>query len=198
MDEIDKKSSKDFIDTEYILKILELDNVNSFLDIGCGDGHISFAVNKLNEDAIIYAVDKSEDTINYVNDKINKDNVKNIKAICCDVDKHIPLKDNTVNTVLMINVFHEFKTKRDKYKVLSEIKRVLTPGGQVALVEFRKVPMSFGPDFKYRLSHNELEKYFYNQGFAIEILNERMGIKTKYGYSHYLIIFSEQEFISIP
>ena len=64
MDEIDKKSSKDFIDTEYILKILELDNVNSFLDIGCGDGHISFAVNKLNEDAIIYAVDKSEDAIN--------------------------------------------------------------------------------------------------------------------------------------
>ena len=30
MDEIDKKSSKDFIDTEYILKILELVQVNSF------------------------------------------------------------------------------------------------------------------------------------------------------------------------
>lgn len=198
MDIIEKKSSKDFIDTDYILRILELDKVNSFMDIGCGDGHISIAVSKMNSDALIYAVDHSIDVINYVESQIKENNIKNIKTICCDVDKHIDLEDNSVNAVLMINVFHEFKTERDKYKVLSEIKRVLTPGGKVAIVEFRKVPMSFGPDVKYRLSHNELERYFYKQGFAIEILNERLGIKTKYGYSHYLAIFSEQEFLSIP
>ena len=53
MDKIEFKSSKNFIDIDYVLDVLNVRNVDSFMDIGCGDGHVVIEVSKLNKDAFI-------------------------------------------------------------------------------------------------------------------------------------------------
>lgn len=194
MDNIEFKSSKNFIDIDYILDVLNVRNVDSFMDIGCGDGHVVIEASKLNKDAFIYAVDQSDDVINYVNSKIKELDISNIEVIQSNVDKHIDCEDNKVDLILMINVFHEFITERDKYNAISECSRVLKDNGKIAIIDFKKVPTFQGPPMKLRLSHNELEDYFSKQGFSLVYLNESVGTCVDEGYSHYLSVFKRYDF----
>ena len=51
-------SSETFIDAREIIKSLGLKGNEVFMDAGCGDGHVAMiAHDLLDEDAIIYAVD---------------------------------------------------------------------------------------------------------------------------------------------
>ncbi|OWT33347.1 hypothetical protein BGI41_02880 [Methanobrevibacter sp. 87.7] len=192
MNDINFKSSKDFIDVDYVLDVLNVRNLNSFMDIGCGDGHVAIEASKLNKDASIYAVDQSDDVINYLNSKIIDSDISNIEIIQSEVDKHIDCEDNKVDLILMINVFHELITKRDKYNAISECSRVLNDNGKIAIIEFKKVPTYQGPPMKLRLSHNELEDYLSKQDFQLIYLNESIGKYGEEGYSHYLSVFKKK------
>ena len=106
------------------------------LEAGCGSGaftdHIARAVGK---DGAVFALDIQLEMLDQLKKKLmrfeNRD-IGNIFLIEGDVCK-MPFKDNHFDLVYLVAVLQEIPEKR---KALIEIKRVLKPGGLLAITEF--------------------------------------------------------------
>jgi ubiquinone/menaquinone biosynthesis C-methylase UbiE len=106
------------------------------LEIGCGSGafttYIARAIGKQGE---VYALDIQEGMLNQLKEKLSNpqnSDIDNIKLINASAYK-LPFKNDSFELVYMISVFQEIP---DGVKALNEIKRVLKPGGILAISEF--------------------------------------------------------------
>ncbi len=96
-------------------------------DIGCGPGVL---ISKLPKNKLTYAVDVSEQTVRFATE-LNKKLGRNVKGVAALAEK-LPFKDNTFDCVFMIEVIEHMPPELEA-KALSEVKRVLKPGGQFIL-----------------------------------------------------------------
>lgn len=145
----------------------------TFADLGCGSGYFSIPLAKRiknfkDKKAFLFALDISEEMLGVFNDKLKKEqegtiNNCEIKCVKCE-EFFIPLEDNSVNILLMANVFHEVE---DKHTYLQEIKRVLKEGGTFFLLDWKKEDKEpvMGPPSEERVSSEEAVKILNESGF---------------------------------
>ena len=138
MDEIDKKSSKDFIDTEYILKILELDNVNSFLDIGCGVGRWGNHMLKiLSNQGMYVGADYSGNILNLAKNHFRENkNFYFCESSFQDILLNLPgnIKQNNFN-VILINGVMMYINDTDLAQCMSNLKELVAVSGRICIKE---------------------------------------------------------------
>lgn len=186
------RSSEDFLDAREIIKELKLEGNEVFMDAGCGDGHASFeAVDILSDDGLVYALDVYDASIEDLKNAVEEKGIKNIIPICSDITDHIDLDDNTVDIILMINVFHGFKACRKIDEAIEELKRITKPGGKIAIMDYKKQEARHGPPYPVRSSPQELEDIFKSHDLKVYSLNNEIGEDIEQGKSHYLIIFEK-------
>ena len=120
------KSSANFLDSDEILTELNLNGNETFLDAGCGDGYISKkAIDKYLPQGKAYAVDAYAESIKELQEYVDENNIENLIPIEADITKTIPgVGDESVDIVLMLNVFHGFKESSQKEDVINELKRI--------------------------------------------------------------------------
>jgi ubiquinone/menaquinone biosynthesis C-methylase UbiE len=151
------------------------------MDAGCGDGFISIAASKIVKDSgRVYALDAYEPGLDGLRKEISQNKMENMEVILADMTIAIPLEDNLVDKCVMANVLHGFASEGTLEPVLSEIKRVLKPGGTFAVVEFIKADGPPGPSYDVRLSQEDVEKILEEHGFSI-------GGTEEVGKYHYLV-----------
>lgn len=94
------------------------------LEVGCGDGRSLKDISKITTD--LTGIDNDETAV-----KDAKRNLKNIKTakILLAEGKKIPFKDKTFDAVLCMSTFANLH--KDKYIILSEMKRVLKDSGKI-------------------------------------------------------------------
>lgn len=189
-----RKSSSKFLNADEILSKLNLTGAETFIDAGCGDGYIS---KKAIEDYIsggqVYAIDVYDKAIKDMDDYKNQNGISNLINIQADISQEIPgIVDQSVDVILMVNVFHGFKASGEMDKVIDNLKKVLKSEGRIAIMEFKPIEMSFGPPIDIRLSHVEMEELFEEHGFKKKYLNVDFGADAPEGKSHYLIIFEKE------
>ena len=110
---IQGRSSESFLNAHDIIMELGLEGNEVFMDAGCGDGHAALeAVEILDDDAIIYGVDIYEPSIEDLQKAADEKGYDNLIPICADIPDHINLDDDTVDIILLINVWHGFKATR--------------------------------------------------------------------------------------
>ena len=104
------KSSANFLDSDEILTELNLNGNETFLDAGCGDGYISKkAIEDYLPEGKVYAVDAYPESVRELEEYVDENNIENLIPIEADITKTIPgLGDESVDVVLMLNVFHGF------------------------------------------------------------------------------------------
>jgi ubiquinone/menaquinone biosynthesis C-methylase UbiE len=190
---IQGRSSEDFLDAKEILNDLNLKGSEIFMDAGCGDGHIAIeAVKTLNDDATIYALDIYEPSIEDLKNLKEKENYTNLIPIVSNIAEKIDLDDDTLDIVLMVNVFHGFKAMGALDEAIEELKRVIKPnGGKIAIMDYKKQDVKHGPPFVVRSSPEELEESFNKHGLKMTYLNNEIGEDIEQGKSHYLIVFEK-------
>ena len=112
------------------------------LEVGCGSGAITtFVARAVGNKGNVYALDIQPKMLQQLEKKLsqpkNRDitNIKLIESNAYD----LPFDDNSLDLVFMITVFGEIP---DRNKALQEIKRVLKPGGILAITE-----MFLDPDY---------------------------------------------------
>ncbi|MHB1545525.1 MAG: class I SAM-dependent methyltransferase [bacterium] len=148
-----------------------------FADLGCGSGFFSIplakrAKNYKDKNFLLFALDVSEEMLGVFNGNLKKDKEIDpsgekgscaIKCVKCE-EFFIPLEDNSVDILLLANVFHEIE---DKTAYLNEIKRVLKDGGTFFLLDWKKEDVNpvMGPPASERVSAEETIKLLNKSGF---------------------------------
>lgn len=104
------------------------------VDLGCGTGIATRQLKEQFPNAKVSGLDIDSDMLKEA-EKVTPEKLS-IDYQPCDVTKSLPLKDNSVDMITICTAYHWMsKTDEDKQKTLSEISRVLKPGGVVAIVE---------------------------------------------------------------
>ena len=188
------KSSAKFLDSDEILGELNFKGDETFMDLGCGDGYISLkAIEDYLPNGKVYAVDVYDVAIDELNKFKDANDIKNLINIEADVTQGIfDVKDDSVDVLLMLNVFHGFRDSETRDKVVRELARLIKEDGRIAIMEFKPIDWSFGPPTEIKCSPYELEELFNEHGLKKVHLNENMGQKSPEGNSHYMIIFEKE------
>jgi ubiquinone/menaquinone biosynthesis C-methylase UbiE len=160
------KSSFDLIDFATLLSALDLGGEVVFLDVACGIGNYAIEIaRQLRKTGTVHAFDLWEEGITKLRLKAGSLGLENLESTVCDVSQNIPLGDHTVDICLMATVLHDLVEDGTHHGALKEIVRVLKPAGQLAVVEFKKMPGPPGPPEKVRLSQEELLQILEPLGF---------------------------------
>ena len=128
-------------------------------DVGCGSGFFSLSIIKRFQDKniLLFALDVSDEMLGIFNDNLRNEvggkNFSKVKSFKCE-EYFLPLADNSVNILLLANVFHEIE---DKSNYLQEIKRVLKNEGTFFLIDWKKEDLNpvMGPPAGERVSTEE-------------------------------------------
>ena len=106
-----------------------------YLEEGFGMGTSPILASKIvGKDGLVYALDHQPLNIAILFIRSRIRGVKNIRLIFSDA-ADTGLKDRSVDTVFICDAFHEFGKKRD---TVSELFRVLRPGGNFTILEENK------------------------------------------------------------
>ncbi|MFH1152495.1 MAG: class I SAM-dependent methyltransferase [Pseudomonadota bacterium] len=149
------KFSEGLLNDETILANLNIDAGQTILDAGCGNGYMAKKFSELvGNTGKIYALDPDRGSI----DKLKNEIVKtNIEAFVGDITKPTGLKASSIDLVYLSTVFHIFSNAQiDGF--VTEIKRILKPNAQLAIVNIKKKDTPFGPPIEMRTSPEELRQ----------------------------------------
>ena len=186
-------SSAHFLDSDEIIKELNLNGNETFMDAGCGDGHNAIKIlEDYNHKGLVYAVDVYDASIEDMDTYKSENNVENLINIEADITKGIPgVEDESVDVVLMVNVFHCFKASRTIDDAIEELKRIIKKDGKIAIMDYKAWDVPNGPPTPVRSSPDELEEFFNSHDLKKVYLNEEIGEDIPEGKSHYLIMFQK-------
>ncbi len=163
------KSSFDLIDPDKVFGQIDLHSGITLLDLACGPGAYSLAASPLVGDTgSIIAIDLWEDGITALKEQAKNTGIRNIRVMIADINKKIPLPDSKIDVCLMANVLHDLIEAGTSKGTLPEIKRILAPDGQLAIIEFKKIEGPPGPPIHIRLSPEELHEFLRPYGFRKE------------------------------
>jgi SAM-dependent methyltransferase len=108
---------------EHIIKFVhELGQAERALDLGCGDGRLTDELDALK----LYAADVSRVALDRARNRLGPD----ATVVELDPDVRVPLEDSQFDLVLCAETLEHV---RDVQFLLSEIRRVLRPGGTLAV-----------------------------------------------------------------
>lgn len=158
---LESKERQSYLNTEEILSMLNLHPNYLVADLGCGSGVFSIPLSFLVKH--VYAIDVEPKMIEFVNQKILKQKIKNIKTMLSN-GAVIPLEDDFLDLLLTVNTLHEFKNLN---MTLKEIYRVLKPGGKIAVVDFKKKKEGFGPPEHIRISSRKARTILIKNNFKV-------------------------------
>ncbi len=173
---LDSQDRIQFLNPDNILSRIGLDREMVLADLGCGTGFFtipaSLRVKK------VYALDVQQEMLDILQNKIKKQKLANIETILSE-ESSIPLPDGSIDILLMANVFHELE---DRSAILEEGKRILSSRGKLAIVDWKKIEMDFGPPLEERLAEEEVISVCKDGGFEFQ---ERSDA----GPYNYLLVF---------
>ena len=186
-------SSAFFLDSDEIIQELDLKGDETFMEAGCGDGHNAIKVlEDYNHKGTVYAVDVYDASIEDMDKYKKKNNVENLVNIEADITEGIPgVDDESIDVVLMVNVFHGFKASRKMDEAVDELARIVKKDGKIAIMDYKPWDVPKGPPTQFRSSPEDLEKLFNNHGLKKTYLNEEIGEDIPEGKSHFLIMFGK-------
>lgn len=186
-------SSAHFLDSDEIIKELNLTGNETFMDAGCGDGHNAIKVlEDYNHKGTVYAVDIYDASIEDMETYKKENNVENLINIEADITESIPgVEDGSIDVVLMVNVFHGFKASRKLDEAVEELGRIVSDEGKIAIMDYKAWDVPNGPPTPVRSSPADLEELFNKHGLKKIYLNEEIGEDIPEGKSHYLIMFAK-------
>lgn len=152
-----------------VLSALGIQSGMTVADIGAGTGYFSLPLAAaVGPTGRVYAVDAQQEMLDWINRKIQKNKATDGAALAEIVLVHadataITLPDASFDLYWCANVWHELE---ERAKVLAEAKRLLKPGGRLALLDWRPdVERIAGPPLDHRITTEAVMEELKSSGF---------------------------------
>jgi len=120
-----------------VLQQIGIRRGHTVLDFGCGSGTYTIPVGKIvDEQGGVYALDKDNEALDELMQKAESAGLKNIKRMETSGKLEIDLADESVDVVLLFDVFHSFyfPQANDRRRLLDEIYRIMKPAAFVSIL----------------------------------------------------------------
>lgn len=152
-------------------------------DFGSGSGHYArTAAAVVGREGKVYAIDVQEDVLKHLKLNTHEHHQSTISTVWGDIEKPggTHLRDASLDAVILANTLFQVE---NRFGLLTEIKRVLAPGGKLMLVDWAGSYGGLGPVPEQVVTEHDAEDFFINGGFH--------KVKSfRAGPHHYGIIFS--------
>jgi len=119
-----------------VLKAVGINKGHIVLDFGCGCGTYTIPAARLvGEEGKVYALDKDKRDLDKLMQKAKSEGLRNIERIDASGESRIKLADESVDVVLLFDVFHSyyFTGVDNRRRLLDEIARIARPDALISV-----------------------------------------------------------------
>ena len=115
-----------------VMDILGVASGKAVADIGAGSGWFTVrAARRVGESGVVYAVDINPESIRYIDDRAQKEQLHNVKTILGKADNPLLPRDS-VDSVLLLKTYHEVA---QPVELLKNLRESLRPGAKVGIID---------------------------------------------------------------
>jgi precorrin-6B methylase 2 len=147
-----------------LLKNMNIGNNDIIADIGAGSGYHVFKMAEISTSGLIYAVDIQDEMLAELRQNREKRNAKNVKIVKGS-ELGVNLPKNTIDKVLMVDVYHEFNFPKE---MILSIKEALRKNGKIYLIEYRGEDVSVPIKKIHKMSEKQAIEEMKASGMRLE------------------------------
>ncbi len=134
-------------------------------DLGAGTGYfVEHLARPVAPDGIVLAIDTEPEMVKYIGARAVRDRIANVVPVLAQTDDPF-LPPGRVDRVLIVDTYHHID---DRLHYFGAMRRALTPGGRVVIVDFKKEPLPVGPPLEHKLSREYVIKEMKSAGWALD------------------------------
>jgi ubiquinone/menaquinone biosynthesis C-methylase UbiE len=149
---------------EEVVAALELEEGEAIADIGAGSGYFAFRFSKaVGEQGKVFAVDVNPDMIRHMDQRSRELGTANLVTILGEGDDPL-LPEGAIDRIFICNTWHHIGNQ-DNY--LELMKQALKPGGQVIMVDYKKIELPVGPPVHTKIAKADLLNQMEQAGFGL-------------------------------
>jgi len=134
-------------------------------DLGAGTGYFSrYLSAAVTDKGTVFAVEVEPNLVVHLRERAEQEQTRNLVPILGSTDNP-RLPAGMVDLVLVVDTMHHIDKRID---YLRRLRRVLKPGGRVAVIDFKKEETaSVGPPMAHRLAREEVVEEFRSAGYQL-------------------------------
>lgn len=132
------------------------------VDIGAGTGLFTRRFAEMAPGATMHAVDTESVMLHWLGEHLDDDLRDRVHLVQSE-ESAVPLESSIAGLVLMLALHHELAVPLASYR---EALRILHPGGQLLVVDWRPGDTESGPPQQVRASADRIGEWLANAGFA--------------------------------
>jgi ubiquinone/menaquinone biosynthesis C-methylase UbiE len=139
----------------------------SVLDFGCRVGHYTIPAAKIvANDGAVYAVDKEQEALSVLQQKVKANNLKNVKIMKTTGQTNLDFESESICVVLLYDVLH-YLEKTDRKKLYEESFRILEQYGLLSV--YPKHMLGDDPIRQFKeLNSDDIKQEIEDSGFHFE------------------------------
>ena len=145
-----------------LIELLELTGAETVVDFGAGTGMYSLPFAEALPQGEVIAVDEQPVLLDMLRAKLAGHPAADRVRIVVNDDGGVPLQDGVAERLFMINVLHHIS---DDPAAMTEVVRLLAPGGLLLSAEFARMERPIGPPNDHVLELQELRDVLSGLGF---------------------------------
>ena len=175
-----KIGSGGFLNQDDIIAQLGIRRGMIIADMGCGAGYFTIPMAKLLDNTgQVYAIDVLTAAIESVTSQAKLYGLLNVFKIRANVEVlgGTGIVEGRVDLALMVNLLFQCQ---DRDSVFEEAKRILAPGGRIAVIDWIPNSATPGPSFERCISEEEAKRVAMKNGLKV-VQSLRTG-ESHYGF----------------
>lgn len=159
--------------TNLAISKIPISDSGTIADIGAGTGYYTFRIAAKIPQGKVYAVEIQDEYITSLNNKKKEQNIENV-AVIKGNSHSANLPDNSVDVVIMVDVYHELLFP---VEMLNSIKKALRPNGKIILMEYKAEDPSVAIKKLHKMTAAQVTRELSANGFSLSFKGDFLPIQ---------------------